>query len=253
MTQDPERLIGTHSTLEALRAGRRKFLALYLAPRAGARASALRELAEKAGVPCHEMSSEELDRRAGDTRHQGVLLEASPIPEYDLDGLFAGSSPGLILATDGVEDPQNFGALLRVADAAGVTGVLTTQRRAPPLSSAVARASAGALEHVPVARVTNLSQGLRRCREAGFWLVAASGDAGRSLYDPVFEGLWRESLVLVLGSEGRGIRPGIGKLVDEQVQIPMGGQVASLNVSTAGAVLLFEIQRVRLGAKSTTR
>lgn len=187
----------------------------------------------------------ELDQDFGDEgpNPQGVALEVGPLPEVDLEDLAAGAEGARrLIVLDGVEDPQNVGALARVAEGAGCLGMVLSRRRAPPLSPAVARASAGAIEWLPVARVTNLSRTINYLKQEGFWVVGADPDAPESLFrmpDRVLQG----DLVVVMGAEGRGLRPEIEKLIDHPVRIEMKGQVASLNVSTAAAVLLFELQR----------
>ena len=147
-----------------------------------------------------------------------------------------------LVALDGVEDPQNLGAIVRVAEAAGVHGLILTRRRAPQLTAAVARASAGAIEWLPVGRVGNLTRSLESLKERGYWVFGASPTATDDLYelpDRVVSG----NRVVVLGAEGRGIRPGVEGALDHVVQIPMGGRVGSLNVSTAAAIVLFELKR----------
>ncbi len=174
---------------------------------------------------------------------QGVVLEAGPLPEVELEDFAAASeAPRRLIVLDGVEDPQNVGALARVAEGAGCLGMVLSRRRAPPLSPAVVRASAGAIEWLPVARVTNLSRAINYLKQEGFWVVGADPAATESLFrmpDRVLQG----DLVVVMGAEGRGLRPEVEKLVDHPVRIEMQGQVASLNVSTAAAILLFELQR----------
>lgn len=237
---------------EALRAGRRVLRRLVLFENVDPTlAQELVLLARQRGVAVETRGREALHARPGLERAQGVTLEAGPLPELALDELAGLGSAGSrrLLALDGVEDPQNLGALARVADAAGVAGIVLTERRAPPLSAAVSRASAGAIEHVPVARVPNLSRALDWLQGRGFWVVGAEAEQGDDLYavpDRILQG----DLVLVLGAEGRGIRAGIRAAVDHRVRIPMAGQVASLNVATAGAVILFELarrQRARAG------
>jgi 23S rRNA (guanosine2251-2'-O)-methyltransferase len=175
--------------------------------------------------------------------HQGVLLEAGPIPIVDLAELVsAAGEDGWLVALDGIEDPQNLGAILRVAEAAGARGALLPERRVAPLSPAVARASAGALEHLPVAQVTNLVRALETLKEREFWVHAADPSAGRDLYE-LPDRLTSGRLVLVLGAEGRGVRPGVRAAVDVFVRIPMAGVIESLNVASAAAVVLFEWAR----------
>lgn len=247
----PERLAGVHPAREALRARRRALHRLLL--RCGA--DGLREeqrdlarLAERAGVPVDEWPAADFDRLAPvDVPHQGVLLEAGPIPELSLEELLpAPHEAGWLVALDGVEDPQNVGAILRVADVAGVRGVLLPERRAAPLSAAVARASAGALEHLPVARVGNLARALHLLKERGFWVHGATPDAPLDLYETP-DRLFDCRLVLVVGAEGRGLRPGIRAAADTLYRIPMQGRIGSLNVAAATAVVLFEwTRRARL-------
>jgi 23S rRNA (guanosine2251-2'-O)-methyltransferase len=236
-----ERLTGVHSVREALRAGRRSLARLRLAPELAARPAGaeIRALAEKRGLPVEELEA------GGGAPHQGVELEAGPLPEQGLEELLAEApeAPWLV-ALDGVEDPQNLGAIARVADGAGCFALLLTRRHAPPLSPAVSRASAGAIEHLPVGRIPNLRRALTTLRNEGFWSIGADLSDATPLYgcpDRLFEG----PLVFVLGAEGRGLRQGIRDAVDHRVEIPMQGQVASLNVATAAAVLLYEAARRR--------
>jgi 23S rRNA (guanosine2251-2'-O)-methyltransferase len=205
--------------------------------------------ARKAGVEVVQAEAEELQQLAGTTESnlQGVLLEAGPLPELaGAEALAAepARSPGgrVLVALDGVEDPQNVGAIVRVAEAAGASGLLLTERRAPPLSPALARASAGAIEWLPAARVANLGRGLESLQQAGFWLVGADPDAGDSLFE-LPDRLLSGDIAVVLGSEGPGLRPSVRKALDHPVRIPMLGRVASMNVATAGAVILFELLR----------
>jgi 23S rRNA (guanosine2251-2'-O)-methyltransferase len=172
---------------------------------------------------------------------QGFVLEAGELPELELDALLALGTPGArcFVALDGVEDPQNLGSIARVAHAAGATGLVLTDRRSAPLSPAVSRASAGAIEHLPVARIVNLARGLERLKAAGCWVLAAEPSAEHDLF-ALGDRFWQGDLVLVLGAEGRGIRQGLQRHLDTPVAIPMAGAVASLNVSSAAAVILYE-------------
>lgn len=247
-------LSGLHSVYEALRAGRRRIDRLLI------RDSGLRdeqdqvfELARAAGVPIEWVDDKVIDRVCGpDVRSQGVALAVGPLPELSLAELIGWAArpeadpplaPGRrILVLDGVEDPQNVGAVARVAESAGCAGMVLTDRRAPGLTSAVSRASAGAIEWLPVARVTNLVRALEELKEARFWILAAAFDGSESLFslpDRVLTG----DLVVVLGAEGKGIRPGVLDQADHRVRIPMRGAVASLNVATAGAVILYDLLR----------
>jgi 23S rRNA (guanosine2251-2'-O)-methyltransferase len=175
-----------------------------------------------------------------------MILEAEPLPELGLDDALAfpvGERP-LLVALDEVEDPQNVGAIARAAEGAGARALLLTRRRAPPLTPAVARASAGAIEHLEVVRVPNLPRALRALGERGYWRLGADGAPD---VPPYWEarGLWAAPAVLVLGSEEHGLRPGVARELDQRVRIPMRGRVESLNVAAAAAVLLFEAARNR--------
>ena len=174
---------------------------------------------------------------------QGVVLGAGPLPVPPLETLVPpeGTSCTLV-ALDGVEDPQNLGAIARVAEAAGVQGLLLTRRHGPPLSPAVAKASAGAIEWVPTSRVANLPRALEGLKSSGFWVFGADPRARDDLFQ--LPNRWLSPRrVLVLGAEGRGLRPGVLAALDHRVAIPLGGQVASLNVASAAAVILFELRR----------
>jgi len=247
----PERLSGIHCVREALNARRRDLLRLWVEP--GAQRGEGLELcrrAEKLGVPVSEIDPQELldrlDPASRRSNPQGIMLEAGPLPRLELDDLLEGRAEDerCLVILDGVEDPQNVGSLARVAESAGAAGLILSERRSPPLGPSVARASAGAIEWLPVARVGNLGRALDRVREAGIWIVGADVDAPNSVFevpDRIFSG----PLALVVGAEGRGLRTGIKQRVDHPVSIPMLGHVDSLNVSTASAVILYELVRRR--------
>jgi 23S rRNA (guanosine2251-2'-O)-methyltransferase len=244
-----QRLSGFHAVREALRAGRRPLARLIVAePLRHREAGAVIELARLAGVPVERVAREKLEHLLPPgVKSQGFVLEAGFLPELAVEELLALGAEGrgrVVLALDGVEDPQNLGAIARSADASGCTGLLLTKRRSAPLSPAVSRASAGAIEHLPVCRATNLRSALRSLREAGFWLVGADAEGSLDLFRAPARVLAGD-LVVVLGGEGSGIRPGVAGLLDHRVRIPMRGRVASLNVSAAAAVFLFELARRR--------
>ncbi len=236
-----QRIEGYHPVLEALRARRRPLRRLLLRDGVEEELRRLREAAAAARVPI------EIGDSSADREGRAVVLEAGPLPELDLEGLLAtlpeaGATPRSLLALDGVEDPQNLGAIARVADGAGVLGLVLTRRRAPPLSPAVARASAGAIEWLPTARVPNLPRALEGLKRSGFWVFGADPEEGADLYtlpDRVLAG----DRVWVLGAEGRGLRQAALRALDHRVRVPLRGRVASLNVATAAAVLLFEAAR----------
>jgi 23S rRNA (guanosine2251-2'-O)-methyltransferase len=240
-------LVGVHPVREALRARRRRIDHLFLRAQSRSPRPELAEIAASAraaGVPIEERSPDSFDRLGPrDLPHQGVALRVGPLPEVSLAELAGGEPSCWLVAIDGIEDPRNLGAILRTAHAAGVRGVVCPDRRVAQLSSVVARASAGALEHIPVASVPNLPRALEELkREHGFWVHAAEPDAERDLYG-LADDLLAGRLVLVLGAEGRGVRPGVRASVDLSVRIPMAGSVASLNVAAAASVVLFEWAR----------
>jgi len=235
-----EQLTGTHVVREALLARRRKLLRLRVAGRPD------RELlaaAEEAGVPVERVEAERLPRSEDRGGPQGVALEAGPLPDVQLEELAGSDDPSArLVLLDGVEDPHNLGAIARVAEAAGALGLIQAQRRAAPVSPAASRASAGALEWLPVARVANLRNAIRFLKERDFWVVATDGEARDDLFSLPDRSL-SGRLVVALGAEGRGLRPGVLELADFRVRIPMSGHIESLNVSTAGAIVLYELLR----------
>jgi 23S rRNA (guanosine2251-2'-O)-methyltransferase len=243
-----ELLAGLQSVREALRAKRRRLFGLWIRTPAPRGADELAALAEAAGVPLEWGASSELEARLPPgLRSQGVLLRADPLPELGLaDALaFPIEETPLLIALDEVEDPQNVGAVARAAEGAGAAALILTRRRAPPLSPAVSRASAGAIEHLPVVRVPNLPRALRALNERGYWRLGGDSDPGAVLLEASADALWTGPLVLVLGSEEHGLRPAVANEVDQRVRIPMRGRVASLNVGSAAAVLAFEAVRRR--------
>lgn len=241
-------MTGLHSVREALRARRRPLYRLWIREgRARDEAEELLDLARAAGIPIESVSRDQLIQVAEpEANPQGVGLLVGPLSELSLTELLASTAsqgPGRrFVALDGVEDPQNVGAITRVADSAGVSGLILTDRRAPGLTPAVARASAGAIEWLPVGRVGNLGRALAELQKEGFWVLAAAPGGQQTLYEMEDRHLTGD-LVVVLGAEGRGVRPSILEKADFRVEIPMRGRVESLNVSTAGAVLLFELLR----------
>lgn len=207
----------------------------------------LEELADAAGIPVQRVSREQLEATLPDSaRDQGLVLEAGPLPAPSLEEICVRAPVGggrrLLVALDGVEDPQNLGAIIRVSEAAGAIGLVLTARRAPPLRAAVGRASAGAVEHLPVARVGNLVRALNLLKNQGFWIMGADPERGEDLFQTA-DRIWQGDLVLVFGAEGRGLRRGVSELLDHRIRIPMAGVVDSLNVASAAAVALFEALR----------
>ena len=202
----------------------------------------IQELAAAARIPVRRVSRTRLEAEAATDAPQGVLAHARPLPEAELDDLAA--APGaFLLAVDGVTDPHNLGALLRSAEAAGATGAVLARHRAVHVTPTVAKAAAGAIERVPMTIVAGIPAALARAKELGCWVVGLAGDGDQSL----FEGLpvATEPLVLVVGAEGGGLSRLTRARCDLVVSIPMRGRIPSLNVSTAGALALFEVSRRR--------
>ena len=202
--------------------------------------------AQDAAIPVEYVQAEKLDRMAPGIRHQGIVALASPIAfsslETVLERAASRNEMPFLLLLDELQDPQNVGALIRSADAAGVHGVLLPRRRSCPLNMVVAKISAGAVNYVPVVQIGNIVQTLRNLKEQGFWVVGADMD-GESLY---FETDLDRPLVLVVGAEGKGIGRLVKENCDMLVRIPMQGGVNSLNASAAGAILLYEVVRQRM-------
>ena len=202
--------------------------------------------AQDAAIPVEYVQAEKLDRMAPGIRHQGIVALASPIAFSSLDTVLERAASRnempFLLLLDELQDPQNVGALIRSADAAGVHGVLLPRRRSCPLNMVVAKISAGAVNYVPVVQIGNIVQTLRNLKEQGFWVVGADMD-GESLY---FETDLDRPLVLVVGAEGKGMGHLVKENCDMLVRIPMQGGVNSLNASAAGAILLYEVVRQRM-------
>jgi len=231
-------IYGLHPVLEALRAG--TVSRLRIAERSDDRARAVLDLATVEGVRVEHVPADVLDRLAPGARHQGVVADIDGPREVGLRDLAAGPAP-LIVVLDGIEDPQNMGAILRTADAAGVNGVVVQTRRAAARGGAAAKASAGALSHVRIAEVVNVARAIEELKELGVWSVGLAGEAHQS-YDQVD---LTGPTALVMGAEGAGLRRLVRETCDFLVSIPMRGHVGSLNVSVAAGVALFEAVRQR--------
>jgi 23S rRNA (guanosine2251-2'-O)-methyltransferase len=203
------------------------------------------------GVAVRTVSGSELQARCGSESHQGICAEAGPYPYAGSDELLALAEP-LLVALDQVQDPQNLGSICRTAECAGAAGVIVPQRRAAEVTPAVCKASAGAVEHLPVARVRNLADFLADARDAGCWSYGASAEgagARRAVpYDrPDYSG---SGVVLVMGSEGAGLRPRVAAACDELIALPLRGRIESLGVAAAAAALLYEILQKRVDSSS---
>jgi 23S rRNA (guanosine2251-2'-O)-methyltransferase len=189
-----------------------------------------------------EVGDEELERRCGSPDHQGVIAEVEPYPYADPGGLL-GDPGAVVLALDRVQDPRNLGAICRSAEVAGVSGVAIPERHSAGVTAAACKASAGAVEHLAVARVRNLADWLGDAKRAGAWVYGAAAEAETSYRSLDYEG----QVVLVLGGEGKGLRPRVAASCDALVSIPRRGRIDSLNVSAAAAVLAFEAAGRREG------
>ncbi|MBC7235146.1 MAG: 23S rRNA (guanosine(2251)-2'-O)-methyltransferase RlmB [Chloroflexi bacterium] len=250
-----EMLVGRQVVREALRAGRRRIVEIWLA-RGIQETEAVREieaLCANAGIPLRQVERHELDKLEGELVHQGVAARVSPYPYVQVADLLARAAIGgsdvaqraeapFLLALDSVQDPQNLGAILRTAEAVGVHGVILPERRAASVTPAVGRASAGAAEHLLIAQVTNLSRTLERLKKEGLWVVGLEQHPRAQDYRSVD---FRVPLVLVLGGEGTGMRRLVAETCDVLVYLPMRGQVGSLNVSVAAGIILYHAWAMR--------
>ncbi len=237
-------IYGIHPVLEALRIEGGDIRRIILAEgRRGGDAAKIRELAAVRGIAVETLRREELDRRAGTAAHQGVLCLCGDFAYASLEDIAANRHPAfpgsLVLLLDGIEDPRNLGSLIRTAHGFGANGVVIPRDRAAGITPAVIKTSAGAAGHIPVARVVNLIQAIGFLKEKGFWVYGADAGAEAELGSTRFEG----DIGLVMGSEGKGIRPLVRKHCDILVSIPLYGKVDSLNVSVAAGILLHEIRR----------
>jgi 23S rRNA (guanosine2251-2'-O)-methyltransferase len=230
-------LSGIHPIHEALKAGRPLDRVLVAKGAGGPRLQEVIELCRKLGVPVRFEPREALDRAASTPAHQGIIAFGAAHRYRELNDI--AESAKMLVFLDGVEDPQNLGAVIRTANAAGADAVVIPERRAAGLTDAVAKASAGAIEYTPVARIGNVSQALENLKARGFWIYGLD-ERGTETYDTIeFAG----RSVLVLGAEGKGIHDIVRKRCDVLIRIPMAGRIASLNVSVAAGIVLFEWRR----------
>lgn len=242
-------MTGWNSVHEALLAGRRRISNLLIAE--GSKGMGLEQilaLAESRGVPVQWSTRQEMERLAGELAHQGVIALASPYPYVSMDDILALAAEReelpFVLVLDSLEDPQNLGAVLRTAEVVGVHGAIIPKDRAARVTPTVSRTSAGAVEHLAVALVTNLAKALQDFRSAGLWVIGAEDHPEAQDYRQV---RYDMPLALVLGSEGRGMRRLIREKCDILVRLPMRGRINSLNVAAAGAVLLYHAATQRQG------
>ena len=238
-------LTGFHAVTSRLRQRPETVHEIYVdAERNDGRVKDLRELAKRLNVRVIPVDTKRLDGMSGGVRHQGVVAQAQPIdmPQFIEDALEGLEEPPLLLILDGVQDPHNLGACLRVADGAGAHAVIAPKDRSVGLTTAAIKVASGAAESVPYIVVTNLARTMRDLKDKGIWLVGADDTAKESLYKAKLDG----ALGLVLGAEGEGLRRLTKESCDLLVSIPMMGSVASLNVSVASGICLYEARRRRL-------
>ena len=231
-----EQVYGRRAVREALR-GRREVLELWATERAVKSETWLRET-DRPRV--HVKQERELSEEAGTRDHQGVLAFCEPYPYADAYELAAGERP-LLACLDQVSDPRNLGAVCRSAEGAGATGVVVPAHGSARVTPAVCRASAGAVEHLPIAVVTNLARYLAEVKDNDLWVYAAAGDSPQTMWETDLSG----GAAFVFGAEGKGLRPLVRRTCDAAVSIPLAGKIESLNVSVAAALLLYEARRQR--------
>lgn len=240
-----EQVYGRNPVLEALRAGRPLNKLLIARGDRHGSIHQIMTLARERDIPVIPVDPRELDALAGGGNHQGVIAQAASFAYVELDDILAlarerGEEP-LVVVLDGIEDPQNLGSLIRTAEAAGAHGIVIPKRRAAGLTDTVARVSAGAIEHLPVARVTNISQALDDLKQAGCWTVGGDMAGEQTCYEQDLRG----PLAIIIGSEGKGISRLVRERCDYLVRLPMRGRVGSLNAAVAGALLIYEVLRQR--------
>lgn len=244
----PEILAGRNSVREALRAGRRRVERVMLAEGVAAKGAVadIERMCQDSGVSLSRVDRSALDRLGVDIRHQGVAAQVSAYPYANIDAILTRArnrkERPFLLALDSLEDPQNVGALLRTAEAVGVHGLLLPQRRSVGITPAVSRASVGAVEHLHVATVTNLSRALDNLKPENVWAVGLEDDPRAQDYRQVDLNL---PMVLVVGSEGQGMRRLVRDKCDLLVRIPMRGRIESLNVAVAGSIALYSAWAAR--------
>jgi len=231
-------LSGIHPVVEALKSKRPLDRVLVAQGAGGPRLQEIIDLARRAAVPVRFEPRAALDRLAGTPAHQGVVAMGAAKKYADLDAVAGGE---MLVALDGVEDPHNLGAIVRTAYAAGASALILPERRSASLTDVAAKAAAGALEHLPVVRVTNLNRALENLKERGYWIYGLD-ERGAEIYS---RATFASPAVLVLGGEGKGLHEQVRKRCDALIRIPVAGKISSLNVSVAAGIVLFEWKRRR--------
>ena len=237
-------IFGIHAVEEALSARQRAFdYVAVAAGRSDARIRKIEQLCRSAGVPVRAMSREQLSRLARVANHQGVVAVTAEKQYDNVEDVLASKrgQHAFVLLLDGIEDPHNLGAIIRTAEGAGADGIILPERRAVGVTATVVKASAGASEYLPIARVTNAARTLEELKQRNLWTIGLD-ERGDKLYDQID---YKMDCALVLGAEGHGLHEQIRKKCDFLVKIPMLGKVPSLNVSVAAAVVMYEIARQR--------
>lgn len=237
-------IFGINAVVEALKAGGRSFdYIAIMAGRRDARAQVIFEAARDAGVAVRQVSRDQLARLANSQTHQGVVAITSEKKYSDLDDILAAKrgEHHFLVVLDGVEDPHNLGAIIRTADAAGADGIVIPERRAAHVTGTVTKASAGASEYLPIARVTNINRTLEDLKERNIWTIGLD-ERGQKSYDEID---YNMDCAFVLGAEGDGLHEHVARKCDFLISIPMLGRVSSLNVSVAAAVVMYEALRQR--------
>jgi len=241
---DREIIYGINPVIEALKAERLTLNKILIAEGKDSPAlRALQQLAREKGIPVHRYPRELLNKETGSEHHQGVLAYQAGTAYASWEDLEhrinQASGFSVILILDSIEDPQNLGSLIRTGEACGIQGIIIPKDRAVGLTPTVVKTSAGAAAHLPIVRVTNLAQAIEDLKKRGFWIVGAESHGAKNLYEMKFD----MNVALLIGSEGKGIRPLLFKKCDFTLSIPMRGKIPSLNTAIAGAVVLYEILR----------
>ncbi len=242
--EDTDLIWGIHPVMELLSSSPAQILEIRL-QKTIARAGEIVESARRQGIPYHLV--ENLNELSPAVKHQGVMARVRPFSVMGLNELLKiirrrQADQPLIVALDSIQDPHNFGAIIRSAAAAGAQGIIFAKDRAAPLSGTVAKVSVGAVSRVNLCQVNNISKALKALQDEGFWVFGAAGDGGQGLYEADFNG----PVCIVIGSENKGIRPLVKEQCDFLISIPMAGGMDSLNASAAAAVIMFEVVRCRL-------
>jgi 23S rRNA (guanosine2251-2'-O)-methyltransferase len=239
-----EQIEGKNPVLEALRANH-EIVKIYILKEETGPYLEIAGLAHQKKIPVTPVDSKVLDRMATSRNHQGVIAVAAEWKYAQVSEMLKSAAgknePPFLLLLDGVEDPQNLGSIIRTAEAAGVHGIIIPERRSVGLTAVVSRASSGAIEHIPVARVTNLTKTIEELKKEGLWFTGADMNATKPFHDSDLKG----PIGIVMGGEGSGISRLVKEHCDQLVRLPMWGRINSLNVSVATGIILYEVRRQR--------